>query len=63
MNSGERTAVNEHNSLLLHDLMAEKRTWTIEEIAYILGISFGSARELIRLNGYRKINARWLPMS
>jgi len=42
-------------------LMRESRTWTTQEMADQIGISYGSTHNLLVEMDYRKVGSHWLP--
>jgi transposase len=55
------TAVNDDNEELLHDLMSESRSWTLEQLAYEIGISYSSTQRLVEQARYTKKGPVWEP--
>ena len=55
------TSTDENHEEVLNELMSQSRTWTIDEIVDVMGISKGSVWNLLQRGHYRKIGARWLP--
>lgn len=60
-NQRPSTSVNDENLEWLEHLMSIQRNWTVEELAFEMEISVGSVWTLLHENGWRKINARWVP--
>jgi hypothetical protein len=56
-----RTALNDENRDMLSTLMRESRTWTTQELADQIGISYGSTHNLLVEMDYRKVGSHWLP--
>ena len=54
------SATTDENRDILSNLMRESRTWTTDEIATELGISHGSAHNLLVKMDYRNLASKWL---
>lgn len=55
------SAVNPDNEQRLRVLFDASREWTLEELAYELGVSYGSTQELVQRIGFRKVASRFVP--
>ena len=54
------TSTDENHADILNELMAQ-RTWTIDELVDVMGISHGSVYLLLKRGSYRKVGSIWLP--
>jgi transposase len=54
------TSTDENHADILNELMAQ-RTWTIDELVDVMGISHGSVYLLLKRGNYRKVGSIWLP--
>ena len=55
------SATGENQEETLNELMSQRRTWTIDELVDVMGISRGSVWNLLQRGHYRKVGAHWLP--
>ena len=56
-----QTATDENHQEILDELMSQRRTWTVDQLVDVMGISRGSIYLLLKKGGYRKIGSIWLP--
>ena len=55
------TSTDENHADILNELMSMTRTWTIDELVDVMGISHGSIYLLLKRGNYRKVGSIWLP--
>ena len=55
------TCTDENQEEVLAQLMSQRRTWTINQMADAIGISTGSLHVLLRRGNYKKVGPYWLP--
>jgi len=55
------SATDENHADILNELMSMRRTWTIDELVDVMGISHGSVYILLKRANYRKVGSIWLP--
>ena len=56
-----QTATDENHQEILNELITERRTWIVDQLVEVMGISRGSIHILLKNGGYRKIGSIWLP--